>query len=606
MTARSARFALLLLVFCAPGFAAGRHVIFVDASRTEEGAGTRDRPFRKLAQAQASSALGDVIYVAEGTYDENITLKKGQLLIGSAFGLEAVRADLKLELDAPIVAAVQGPGPTIHGSITMVGDNVVAGLTSVADRLTGAGLVASMPDGPLTIRDVWFRPSRDTFAIALQETRGAVTISGGGMIAAGGNGMTLYGGSGNVSVEHFPISGDFGSVIALSGRSAGTIKFGKGSPIKIADAARDAIFVSGVTGSVVFDEPLSVVTHGGRGLVIENSKKVTVAAGSKISATNAAAVNIFNSTVDVVLENVSAAALPPGRLAEGISINAMHGRFTVNGGTIRDAQAYGIRVEQSDPVKIANMEIVESGAAAGKLQCPEDLGASADVVCRGGLYVRHVKGASFENVIIDGGSKNGLVANNVGDLTFRQVDLRRSGALLQELTGTVAFNICSFADGGGVTVEQRFNRARLTCDHCTFAAPNRPQNTPFLLRMRAGGASSLDVALTFCQFNDNVGGGIEARATDTAALSLTVADSVLQRLGAAALSGTAEKGSRAIVEMRGTHVFTPAVHEPSVQFTANGDATACVDLATGNDFTTPPRIVAQSATAHVNPPPCRP
>src|SRR6185436_17851757 len=134
--------------------------------------GTREHPYRKLKSAQSFSGIGDVIYVAEGSgpYEESINLQKGQMLTGAAFGLEAVRTEMKIELDAPIVAAVRGPGPAIHGAITATGDNVVAGLTSVADK--NAGLVASMPDGALTVRDVWFRPSHDSFAIVLQETRG--------------------------------------------------------------------------------------------------------------------------------------------------------------------------------------------------------------------------------------------------------------------------------------------------------------------------------------------------------------------------------------------------------------------------------------------------
>ncbi|HEV2719494.1 MAG TPA: hypothetical protein VG323_05715, partial [Thermoanaerobaculia bacterium] len=442
-----------------------------------------------------------------------------------------------------------------------------------------------------------FRPSRDAFAIWLQETLGAVTISGGGMIAADrGSGIALYGGAGNFSVEHFPISGDFGTVISLSGRSAGTIKFGKGSPIKIADASRDAIVVSRVIGNVIFDEPLSVVTHGGRGLVIDSSKKVAVAAGSKISATNAAAVNIANSTVDVQLENASAG----GRLAEGIGINGMHGRFAVNGGTIRDAQAYGIRIEQSDPVKIANVEIVESGAVGGKLQCPEDLGASVDVVCRGGVFLRHVRGASFENIVVDGGSKNGLVANNVGDLIFRQADFRRSGALLQDLSGTVAFNICKFADGGGVAVEQRFIPAALTFDHCTFSAANQPQNSPFLLRARTDGSAVLRVSLTFCEIHDNVGEGIQLFAAGGSGLHVTVADSVIERLGGPALNGRAEKESGITAVMHGTRVTTPAVRDATVQLVAVDNAPLCTDLA-GNDLTTPPRIEAPPGRARTMP-----
>jgi hypothetical protein len=274
----------------------------------------------------------------------------------------------------------------------------------------------------------------------------------------------------------------------------------------------------------------------------------------------------------------------------------MHGRVVANGGSIRDAQAYGIRVEQSEGVKIANVEVVESGSVAGKLQCPDDLGASVDVVCRGGLFLRHLKAASFENVIVDGGSKNGLVANNIGNVTFRQLDLRRSGALLQELSGPVAFNICKFADGGGVIVEQRFFRAKLSFDHGIFAAPNQPQNTPFLLRVRTHGNAALDVELTFSQFEDNVGGGIELRAGDTSTLSLAIADSVMQRLGGTALDGRAEKGSRATVTMHGTRVSTPAVRDASVQLVAVDNATLCADLA-GNELSTPARVEA---------PPCRP
>jgi hypothetical protein len=197
----------------------------------------------------------------------------------------------------------------------------------------------------------------------------------------------------------------------------------------------------------------------------------------------------------------------------------------------------------------------------------------------------------FENVVVDGGSKNGLVVNNVGDATFKQLDLRRSGALLQELSGNVAFNICKIADGGGVTIEQRFKKARVTFDHCAVSAPNQPQNTPFLLRVHANGFSALDVALTYCELHDNVGGGIELRATDTSTLSLSVADSIIQRLGDAALDGRAEKGSRATVTMHGTTVTTPAVRDATVKLVAADSATLCADLA-GNELSTPPRVDA--------------
>src|SRR4029078_9070137 len=177
--------------------------------------------------------------------------------------------------------------------------------------------------------------------------------------------------------------------------------------------------------------------------------------------------------------------------------------------------------------------------------------------------------------------------------------------LLQELSGTVAFNVCKFAEGGGVAVEQRFNRARLTFDHCTFSAPNQPQNSPFLFRARTNGFSALDVAMTNCDLNDNVGGGIDLRSTDTSPLTVPLTATNLQRLGGIAVTGITEKGSHAIVELRNAHVFTPAVHDPSVQLTATATASLCTDIA-GGAFTTPPKVVAVSPGARVVAAPCRP
>ena len=116
-----------------------------------------------------------------------------------------------------------------------------------------------------------------------------------------------------------------------------------------------------------------------------------------------------------------------------------------------------------------------------------------------------------------------------------------------------------------------------------------------MLRAYANGFSALDVGLTFCELHDNVGGGIQVRAGDTSALTLSVANSVIERLGAAALDGRAEKGSRAAVTMHGTRVTTPAVTGATVQLIAADNATLCADLA-GNELSSPPRVEA---------PPCR-
>lgn len=594
--------------------AAGRRVIFVDNSRTEQGDGSYARPFKRLADAARIGTFngGEIMYVAEGNapYDDAITLQRGQMLVGAAYGLAALRTEMKVELDAPIVAAVQGPGPKILRTVTMTGDNLVAGFTSAPDGLPG--VVAVTPQGTLMIRNVWFRPTRDAFAIAIQEPIGAVTVTGGGIVAAArGSGVSIWGGTAPVTFEHFPMSGEFGSAVSIANRT-GSVKFSGGSTIKPADAVHDVITVTNASGPVIFDDLLDIHTHGGRGLVLDGAKKFVITnTSSRIATTNAAAVDIRNSTVEISLESVSAEAQPPGRLGVGIAINGVHGRFAVtgtdkdgqgSGGTIRNAEGYGIAVEQTSNVRMANVNVIESGTFVGKVMCPEDLGVRADVVCRGGLFLRHLTASSFENILVDGGSKNGLVANNIGNVAFTKIDLRRSGALLQELAGAISFKNCSFADGGGVAVEQRFNRAGVAFEHCAMVAANQPMNSPFLLRARTTGFGALALELKNVEVHDNAGAGVEVAASDGSSLSLAISDSSFQHLGGTAVSLTARQSSRGALVMHRTRIVAPGVRDALVKVVLGDSAQACVDMS-GNELTTggstPIRVGSDSAKARL-------
>src|SRR5689334_15083273 len=94
--------ALFAIGVSAAAFGAGRPVVFVDSTRAG-GAGTYDQPFATLADAARSSGMGAIIYVAEAPtpYEGGIALSRGQMLIGSAYGLDALRAELKADFDAP-------------------------------------------------------------------------------------------------------------------------------------------------------------------------------------------------------------------------------------------------------------------------------------------------------------------------------------------------------------------------------------------------------------------------------------------------------------------------------------------------------------------------
>src|SRR5205085_10578990 len=113
--------ALLIALCAASVHAATERVVFVDNRAEPGGVGTVERPFTSIGNAMRVSHEFDVIYVAETSlpYRDTITLRRGQMLIGSAYGLDAVRAELHVDLDAPPTPAARGAGPMIEGSIAL-------------------------------------------------------------------------------------------------------------------------------------------------------------------------------------------------------------------------------------------------------------------------------------------------------------------------------------------------------------------------------------------------------------------------------------------------------------------------------------------------------
>ena len=594
------------LILTIPTAEAGR-VVFVDNSRAEQGQGTLNRPFTTLAAAQAASSFGDVIFVAEGNepYEGGIELKKGQTLVGSAYGLDALRVDRHIEPDAPPLPAVQGPGPLIRGTVSAAGDNFVAGCTILAERTPG--FVASSPQGPLTVRDVWFRSSNDAFAIAIDDPNAPVRIRGGGLVASlRGGGISISRGSAVVTIDHFPISGDAGTAVSVSNRSRGAVKFGQGSSINLSDAVRDAIVISHVKGSVEFNDPIRIVTHGGRGLVVLSADRVIISGGrSRVSATNAAAVDLRDSNVDIVLESVSADASPPGRLIEGIAINKVRGRFSVSGdrsagaasgGTIRNAGSYGVRVEQSAGVRIANVNVIDSGSSTAP--CVE---TPTNLLCRAPLFLRHVRASSFENIVIEGGPPAGLNANNIEDVKFDGLEMRRSGVLVEEVRGTVAFNFCSLEE---MVIEQRFNRGRVVFDRGSLAAPGRVTPGTSLLHTRTTGFSRLDLELRNVELREYPGAGVQVRSGDTSMLSITMSDARAQRLGGRLLDVLASQSSHAVVVVHDAYASATGTPDAMIGCSVADAAVVCVDLE-GNHFAiepsvTPIRLTVRSPKARLH------
>ncbi len=600
----------LFAIFAAVIFiatSASARVIFVDSVAVAPGQGTRQWPFATLASAASASGDGDVIYVADsGTpYTDSIVLKKGQILVGSAFGLDNVRSEFKVDTGIELPAR-EGASPVIKGTISTSGNNIIAGCTIVAERIPG--ISGSGAFGTLTVRDVYFKTSLGGFAIFLLDQHGKVTITGGSVDATQqGGGLGFSGGEGGISANHCPVSGDFTTALRVSNRRLGPITFGRGTKFRVADASDDAIFLRDIEKSapILFEDVVTV--HGRRrGFVATNVGSVKLGGSSTLNTTNGAALDVRDSGVELSFESVSASGVAPGTLDEGIVVDRVHGHVTITGvdgkagtgGAILHARANGMRITQTANVRIAGITLTDSGVntPARGARCAGMFDVNSTAVCRAALYLRHLTDSTFENIVVDGGGAMGINANNLRDVSFSGLDIHRagdetfeSGVLLQELSGTVTFSASSFSDNAGseVLVEQRFNTGRLVLERCTLSAPQRPDVAKQLLAAQVSGGARLDIAVRNSDLRDSIGSAIEASSSESGSLALAVAGTTLQHFGHGIITGSAAQSSHLAIAIHGSQFAAPAVRERAwIEIAGKDKATVCADL-NANRFTAP-------------------
>jgi hypothetical protein len=608
------RTAFLIILLTLAGTASAATVTFVDNRATPGGDGTRQWPFSTIAQAVQG---GNIIYVAESTtpYLESFTLKKGQMLIGSAFGLDALRTELKVDTGITDLPALQGPGPAIHGSILVSGDNVIAGCTLFAEgmhAIAGSGAI-----GTLTVRNVFFKTSLASFAIYLQEQQGNVTISGGAIDAVNrGSGIGLDGGYGDVVIERCPISGEFNAAVRIQGRRSGTVTFRRGSKLHVRDASDDAVVIASIQrpAAVIFEDTIEVRGRR-RGLVVNNVARLVIGGASSLSTANGAALEVHDSGVELSFESVSAQGVPPGALDEGIILDRIHGRVSITGvdgkpgtgGAILHARGNGIRIVQASNVHVTGMTLTDSGVnkPARGVRCAGAFDVNSTAICRAALYLRHISDSTFENIVVDGGSAMGLNANNIRNVSFGGLDIHgtgnetfESGALLQEAGGTVTFSRSSFVDNAGseMLVEQRFNDGRIVLDRCVLAATGRPDVAPHLLELRTFGTAKVAVDLRTVELRDNLGSAVDAVASESSSLSFDARDSSIQHFGHGVLTVASKQSGKAQVTLRGNTIVALVSDRAWVDAGSADTASACVDISANRFSSMPGTVIRLAAT----------
>ncbi len=568
----------LLLALCA--VSATARAIFVDNRAQPGGVGTAERPFVNLSDAMRASRELDIIYVVETSqpYRETVTLRRGQMLIGSAYGLDAVRTELHVDFDAPPTPAANGAGPLIEGSVTLTGQNVVAGVSIATASV--AALSAASPSGPIQMIATNIQTARGAIGISIGASDFPATFIGGGLTGNGGGGVTMYSGRGEVIFDRFTLDGTFTTAIDIRGRS-GAVSFRGRGAIDVADATQPAATIADCTGRVTIEVPLRITAHS-RGLFISRSTVKISGDNSRLEATNAPALEIRDAVVDAAFAGVSANGGD-----RGVIVDKMRGTLAISGGTIANVRLHGVEITQSAGVRLKGITLTDSGSG-DRSKCDDQLEAGTNVRCGAALYLRHVAHSEIENVVVTGGTQVGLNANNIEDMTFAGLQIRGVGdetgeaaVVIDEAKGAVKFARCVFEDaaGGGVVIAQQFNGAKVVFDRCTFSAATRPVLAPHLASFRTSGGGRLDVEIRNSDLHDNAGGALRAEAAGASSLRISVVDTHAQRFGRTAIETTAKEQAKVTLVLERADVMTPAVVDrPAVTVAASDTSSACLSV----------------------------
>lgn len=388
----------LLAVLIAPFASAQAHLLVVDGHVASNGDGSVEHPFKTIAAASHASGEGDVIYVTPSAdaYAEAVTLKRGQALVGLASD-EAIRS---FDVDLPGSASAA----TIHGEVSVTADNLIAGLTIVADR--ASGITGRGTTDKITVRGVHFRTSNGMFGLLLADHRGDVAVEGGELTANdGGGGVSITGGRGNVFFDNFPMSGRFSTAVLVSAHNSGFILFREASAIRVDDSTDDAVVAQDMPsrGRLAFTGGFQIRSHR-VGLSVSHVRNLLIAGGASITTTNAPALELTDFAGDVKLDSVSAEG---SALKHGVRFRHVTGRVAMNGGTIRSGSSPALDLDDVGQV-------------------------------------------TFNGLLIDGG----VLGTRLHDVVFERVNIRAGRVTLNDLDGSaVIFRHCSFA--APVMVAQR-------------------------------------------------------------------------------------------------------------------------------------------------------
>ncbi|HYP53142.1 MAG TPA: hypothetical protein VEQ42_06355, partial [Pyrinomonadaceae bacterium] len=173
--------------------------------------------------------------------------------------------------------------------------------------------------------------------VSLTNLAGPFSMTGGTVSAASaGAAVAVNGGAAGVAFTNTSVSQSGGRVVEIQNRAGGsTVHFAGSSTVTGTNGATDAVVLlnNAATSAITFSAPISLSTTaaGARGLLASGGFTLNVAAGSTVSSTGGAAVDIENIAANVNFSTTfSTNSNASGLRVEGVSGAALFGSTTVN------------------------------------------------------------------------------------------------------------------------------------------------------------------------------------------------------------------------------------------------------------------------------------
>lgn len=362
--------------------------------------GSVDSPWGTIADAQAAGA--DLLVLHSGTsLSENIALTDGQILLGEGtpFQLESTNFGT---IDLPTINPNPGNIPVVLPQLTPTGNGLVLGNNSrisgvIIDSPAGIGILADGVTG-FSVENVSINSSAGNAIEIRNASQGSfkdITINGGaqdGIYISDandvltfedifvsnvvGNAVNIFGGYGTV---------DFNGGLTLDNNLGGGLRVSQlESIVQIDDQGTidtDDDVTTDLEGTVLIEEltinapsatrgihledndglvsiaQLNVATANATALYALNTDQIIINDGS-LTSTNAPAIDLNNSVVDIFLESVSVDGGPVG-----ISMRQTTGRLFILGDRLTNSAQSGGHIQNTDLAVL----LEDSGSFASQL-----------------------------------------------------------------------------------------------------------------------------------------------------------------------------------------------------------------------------------------------